>query len=69
MHEENFQKTYFGEHYGKLEAIKRKYDPRGLFVVISGVGSEEWDHDLNCRLKDPYGTFAQACFPPIFSSL
>jgi len=41
--------TYYGSHYDTLKAIKDLYDPLGLFVVTVGVGSEEWDQDLNCR--------------------
>ena len=39
-----------GSHYSKLKAIKDKYDPYGLFVVAEGVGSEEWNKELTCRL-------------------
>ena len=28
-----------------LRAIKKKYDPTGLFFVHHGVGSEEWSAD------------------------
>ncbi|KAJ6531491.1 hypothetical protein DFH09DRAFT_933740, partial [Mycena vulgaris] len=38
--ETNFQTTFFGPNYAKLSAIKRKYDPRDLFIVGGGVGSE-----------------------------
>jgi len=48
LYEKDFQRTFFGEHYAKLEAIKDQYDPAGLFVVAEGVGSERWDEDLNC---------------------
>ncbi|KAH7921689.1 FAD-binding domain-containing protein [Leucogyrophana mollusca] len=49
LYEENWQYTFFGTHYPALKAIKDKYDPHGLFVVAEGVGSEDWDSDLNCR--------------------
>ncbi|KAI1877748.1 hypothetical protein JX265_003756 [Neoarthrinium moseri] len=29
----NFQQTFYGEHYAKLLAIKRKYDPAGVFYA------------------------------------
>ena len=51
LYEKNFKKTFFGNHYQKLEAIKNKYDPDGLFVVHNGVGSEHWDDRLNCRIS------------------
>ena len=38
-----------GSH-AKLKEIKDKYDPYRLFVVAKGVGSEEWDKELTCRL-------------------
>ncbi|TCD71545.1 hypothetical protein EIP91_008926 [Steccherinum ochraceum] len=50
MHEADPRKTFFGSHYEKLLAIKSKYDPRSLFIVGQGVGSEQWDKSLNCKL-------------------
>ncbi|KAJ7289381.1 FAD-binding domain-containing protein [Mycena rebaudengoi] len=41
--EANFQTTFFGPNYAKLSAIKAKYDPKDLFIVGAGVGSERWD--------------------------
>jgi FAD/FMN-containing dehydrogenase len=40
-----WQQAYFGEHYPKLVAVKKKYDPQGLFIVHNGVGSEQWSRD------------------------
>ncbi|KAF8814778.1 FAD-binding domain-containing protein [Phlegmacium glaucopus] len=48
-HEHDFKKSFFGNHYNKLKSIKGKYDPTSLFVVASGVGSDEWDRELVCR--------------------
>ncbi|KIK55609.1 hypothetical protein GYMLUDRAFT_175341 [Collybiopsis luxurians FD-317 M1] len=48
LYEPNFQETFFGDHYSKLQAIKDQYDPAGLFVVVEGVGSERWDDALEC---------------------
>jgi hypothetical protein len=45
-----WQQAYFGKHYPKLRAIKKKYDPDGLFVVHNGVGSEDWSPDGFSRL-------------------
>jgi FAD/FMN-containing dehydrogenase len=42
---EHWREAYFGEHYPRLRAIKKKYDPEGLFFVHHGVGSEEWSAD------------------------
>jgi FAD/FMN-containing dehydrogenase len=41
----DWQRAYWGTNYSKLAAIKRKYDPDGLFTVHNGVGSEEWSAD------------------------
>jgi FAD/FMN-containing dehydrogenase len=41
----HWSEAYFGEHYPRLRAIKKKYDPEGLFFVHHGVGSEEWSAD------------------------
>jgi FAD/FMN-containing dehydrogenase len=38
--EANWQHELWGDHYPRLLAIKRKYDPRGLFVCHHCVGSE-----------------------------
>jgi hypothetical protein len=48
--EADFQTTFFGPNYAKLSAIKRRYDPKDLFIVGAGVGSERWDQWGICRL-------------------
>jgi hypothetical protein len=48
--EEDWKYTFFGDHYATLKLIKDKYDPYRMFVVAKGVGSEDWDQDLRCRL-------------------
>ena len=40
----------WGEHWARLDAVKRRYDPEGLFVVHHGVGSERWSPDGFTRL-------------------
>jgi hypothetical protein len=41
----DWQKAFWGPNYPRLAAIKRKYDPDGLFFVHHGVGSEAWSGD------------------------
>ncbi|KAJ6554344.1 FAD-binding domain-containing protein [Mycena capillaripes] len=48
--EPNFQTTFFGPNYAKLNAIKREYDPEDLFIVGAGVGSERWDEWGICKI-------------------
>ncbi len=43
--ENAWQDSYWGSNYERLAAIKKKYDPSGLFFVHNGVGSEEWSAD------------------------
>jgi FAD/FMN-containing dehydrogenase len=47
----SWQKAYWGTNYSKLRAVKKKYDPDGLFFVHHGVGSEDWSADGFTRLK------------------
>ncbi|GEO12205.1 FAD-dependent oxidoreductase [Segetibacter aerophilus] len=48
--EPNWQKSFWGSNYDKLAAVKKKYDPEGLFFVHHGVGSEGWSDDGFTRL-------------------
>ena len=41
----SWQEAFWGPNYPRLRAIKKKYDPTGLFFVHHGVGSEEWSAD------------------------
>lgn len=43
--EQQWQQSFWGANYGKLAAVKKKYDPQGLFFVHHGVGSEVWSED------------------------
>jgi FAD/FMN-containing dehydrogenase len=43
--EESWQESFWGPNYTRLENIKEKYDPTGLFFVHHGVGSENWSPD------------------------
>jgi FAD/FMN-containing dehydrogenase len=46
----DWQQAYFGAHYARLSAAKKRYDPEGLFVVHHGVGSEGWSADGFTRI-------------------
>jgi FAD/FMN-containing dehydrogenase len=50
--ERSWQQSFWGSNYAKLAAVKRKYDPTGLFFVHHGVGSEEWSADGFTRVRD-----------------
>jgi FAD/FMN-containing dehydrogenase len=43
--EQTWQQSFWGSNYPRLAAVKKKYDPTGLFFVHHGVGSEEWSAD------------------------
>ncbi|MBN9559799.1 MAG: FAD-binding oxidoreductase [Alphaproteobacteria bacterium] len=48
--EPNWQRSFWGSNYPRLLAVKRQYDPDGLFFVHHGVGSEDWSADGFTRL-------------------
>jgi FAD/FMN-containing dehydrogenase len=49
--ESDWQQSFWGTNYSRLIAVKRKYDPAGLFNVHHGVGSEDWTADGFVRLR------------------
>jgi FAD/FMN-containing dehydrogenase len=48
--QKDWQRAYWGSNHSRLAAVKRKYDPSGLFFVHNGVGSEQWSEDGFTRL-------------------
>jgi FAD/FMN-containing dehydrogenase len=47
---ESWRQAFWGTNYPKLQAVKAKYDPDGLFFVHHGVGSDPWSADGFTRL-------------------
>lgn len=45
FHEKDWYGAFWGPHAPRLRAIKKKYDPDGLFFAHHGVGSEAWSED------------------------
>jgi FAD/FMN-containing dehydrogenase len=41
----NWQTAAWGDNYARLLALKKKYDPTGLFMAHHYVGSEGWSRD------------------------
>ncbi|HEY1941446.1 MAG TPA: FAD-binding protein [Roseiarcus sp.] len=48
--QKDWRSAYWGAHHTRLELVKAKYDPEGLFFVHNGVGSEQWSRDGFTRL-------------------
>ena len=48
--EPQWRRSFWGSNYPRLAAVKKKYDPEGLFTVHHGVGSEQWSADGFRRL-------------------
>lgn len=38
-------RSAWGENWQRLDRIKRRYDPRGLFIIHHGIGSQDWSRD------------------------
>jgi hypothetical protein len=49
--ESSWQQSFWGSNYPRLAAVKKKYDPDGLFFVHHGVGSEEWSADGMTKIE------------------
>ena len=47
----DWRRASWGPHAERLEAIKRRYDPDGLFIVHHGVGSQGWSADGFTRVS------------------
>lgn len=51
VNEKDFQESFWGSNYRRLYRVKAKWDPRHLFIVRAGVGSEHWDEQGLCRVR------------------
>src|SRR5262249_17286424 len=51
--EADWKKSFWGANYPRLAAVKKRYDPDGLFFTHHGVGSDEWSSDGFTRLAAP----------------
>lgn len=49
--EKDWKQSFWGNNYPRLSAVKKQYDPEGLFFVHHGVGSDEWSDDGFTRLQ------------------
>ena len=38
--QDDWQASFWGDHYARLTQVKDRYDPGGLFTVHHGVGTE-----------------------------
>ena len=47
-YEPGFQRSFWGDNYPRLYAIKQKWDPKGRFIARRAVGSEDWDEAGLC---------------------
>jgi FAD/FMN-containing dehydrogenase len=45
-----WKEEFYGANWDKLNDIKRKWDPEGLFYALTAVGSQRWELDADGRL-------------------
>lgn len=56
VEEPRWKEDFYGEQYERLVQIKKKYDPRGLFYAVTGIGSDEWEvRDVDLGVKTQNG--------------
>jgi FAD/FMN-containing dehydrogenase len=51
----DWEAAFWGANHARLAAVKRAYDPEGLFFVRHGVGGAEWSDDGFTRLNSGSG--------------
>lgn len=42
----NWQETFYGTNYQRLDSIKSKYDPNDIFYALGAVGSDRWAAEI-----------------------
>jgi FAD/FMN-containing dehydrogenase len=47
----DWKNSSWGSNFDRLAAVKKRYDPEGLFFTHHGVGSDEWSADGFTRLQ------------------
>lgn len=50
INQPNWQDVFYGPNYLRLAAIKKVYDPHGIFWGPTAVGSEAWEVSTGGRL-------------------
>ena len=55
LFDEDFLEDFYGEHLGRLEEVKKSYDPQDTFYCPTCVGSERWREDAEGRLCRVWG--------------
>jgi Berberine and berberine like len=50
--ERDWQHAFWSPNYSRLLAIKKKFDPAGLFFVHHGVASKEWSAEASRGFRD-----------------
>jgi hypothetical protein len=48
--QKDWQRTFFGDNYERLNKIKKKYDPQSMLFGLKGVGSEAWSISVDGRM-------------------
>nr|WP_246396133.1 BBE domain-containing protein [Gluconacetobacter tumulisoli] len=41
----DWQRAFWGDNAQRLQQVKKRYDPTGLFMIHHGVGSDGWSAD------------------------
>lgn len=50
LNEDNWQQVFWGSNYPRLLNIKRKWDPKDIFMCKPCIGSERWNAEGICRV-------------------